>query len=137
MFSKVRFRPAIRLVANSAKANVVRSSSMSGRRFASSWDKSPEDLDAHIKVQQLMEKINSHPNIVSSMEKLNNVMSKKKLVDTESNEPPSVWQMVKLMMDKDVKEAMKELKVEMDKSGIEIGPEQLGPLMKVLGIEKK
>lgn len=40
-------------------------------------------------------------------------------------------------MDKDIREAMQKFKSEMDKSGINLGPDQLGPLMKVLGIEKK
>lgn len=111
--------------------------SLQSKRFASSWDKSPEDLDAHIKVQKLMEEIHSHPSIVESLEKLNTVMREKKLIDPESNEPPSIMQMVKLMMDKDVREAMQGFKSEMEKSGIQLGPDQLGPLMKVLGIEKK
>ncbi|CDO95755.1 unnamed protein product [Kluyveromyces dobzhanskii CBS 2104] len=106
------------------------------KRHASSWDKPPEDLDAHVKVQKLMEEIHSHPSIVESLERLNFVMREKKLIDPESHQPPSIMQMVKLMMDKDIREAMQNFKSEMDKSGINLGPDQLGPLMKVLGIEK-
>ena len=32
---------------------------------------------------------------------------------------------------------MKEFKSELQKSGIQLGPDQLGPLMTVLGLEKK
>ncbi|CAG98213.1 Dpc13p [Kluyveromyces lactis] len=110
---------------------------LQNKRYASSWDKSPEDLDAHVKVQKLMDEIHSHPSIVESLENLNSIMREKKLIDPESNEPPSIMQMVKLMMDKDIREAMQKFKSEMDKSGINLGPDQLGPLMKVLGIEKK
>lgn len=84
-----------------------------------------------------MDEIHSHPSIVESLENLNSIMREKKLIDPESNEPPSIMQMVKLMMDKDIREAMQKFKSDMDKSGINLGPDQLGPLMKVLGIEKK
>lgn len=129
-FSKIVRIGTVRPIVNCVKP-------LHTRRYASSWDKSPKDLEAHIKVQKLMDEIHSHPNIVASLEKLNTVMRDKKLVDPESNEPPSVWQMVKLMMDKDIREAMQEFKAEMEKSGIQLGPDQLAPLMQVLGIEKK
>lgn len=107
------------------------------RTYASSWDKPPNEVEAHIKVQRLLQDINSHPNVVKSLEVLNKVMIDKKLIDIETGSTPKTWQIVKIMMDKDVRDAMQAFKVELTKSGIKLGPDQLGPLMTVLGIHTK
>lgn len=58
---------------------------------------------------------------------------------TSANEENTMkpWQMIKILMDRDLRHAMKEFKLELEKSGIQLGPEQLAPLMTVLGLEKK
>ncbi|CAI4488739.1 ASN_collapsed_G0020090.mRNA.1.CDS.1 [Saccharomyces cerevisiae] len=118
---------------------------ISPRRFyAQSWDdRQPNDkIDAHIKVQKLMDQINSRPTVLEKLEKVSNIMIEKKLVNldgTSANEENTMkpWQMIKILMDRDLRHAMKEFKLELEKSGIQLGPEQLAPLMTVLGLEKK
>lgn len=114
------------------------------RYYAQSWDnRQPNDkIDAHIKVQKLMDEINSRPNVLEKLEQVSNIMIEKKLVNldtTSANEETTMkpWQMIKILMDRDLRHAMKDFKSELEKSGIQLGPEQLGPLMTVLGLEKK
>ncbi|CAI4039229.1 hypothetical protein SMKI_07G2070 [Saccharomyces mikatae IFO 1815] len=114
------------------------------RNYAQSWDnRQPnEKIDAHIKVQKLMDEINSKPNVLEKLEHVSNIMIDKKLVnlDTASASEENTikpWQMIKILMDRDLRHAMKEFKLELEKSGIQLGPDQLGPLMTVLGLEKK
>lgn len=114
------------------------------RYYAQSWDnRQPNDkIDAHIKVQKLMDEINSKPNVLEKLEQVSNIMIEKKLVNldtTSANEETTMkpWQMIKILMDRDLRHAMKDFKSELEKSGIQLGPEQLGPLMTVLGLEKK
>lgn len=116
-----------------------RSSVLGQRWYAQSWDnKQPNDqIEAHLKVQKLMDDIRSHPQLTEKLEKVSQIMIDKGLANSDSTKPPGPWQMVKILMDKDLKNAMSEFKQELQNAGIELGPEQLGPLMTVLGIEKK
>ena len=89
-----------------------------------------------------MDEINSKPNVLEKLEHVSNIMIDKKLVnlDTASASEENTikpWQMIKILMDRDLRHAMKEFKLELEKSGIQLGPDQLGPLMTVLGLEKK
>ncbi|SCU90175.1 LANO_0D07844g1_1 [Lachancea nothofagi CBS 11611] len=109
----------------------------SRRHYAQSWDnKHPnKDIDAHLKVQKLMDDIQSHPNVALKLRAVSEIMVSKGLASDDS--PPGPWKVVKILTDKDVRKAMFEFKEELQKSGIELGPDQLGPLMSVLGMEKK
>lgn len=117
----------------------LRSTGISQRWYAQSWDgKQPNDqIEAHLKVQKLMDDIHAHPQVTEKLEKVSKIMVDKGLANGDASKPPGPWQMVKILMDKDLKKAMAEFKDELQKSGIELGPDQLGPLMTVLGIEKK
>lgn len=109
------------------------------RWYAQSWDnRNPnEKIDAHLKVQKLMDDIHSHPRVMEKLEVVSQVMLKKGLANENEAEPLGPWQMIKILMDKDLKVAMGDFKEELQKAGIDLGPDQLGPLMTVLGIEKK
>ncbi|AET41172.1 Dpc13p Ecym_7342 [Eremothecium cymbalariae DBVPG len=131
-----------RTITRSSHVHVLRrtkiGTSVTIKNYATSWDKSPENLDAHLKVQKLMAEIQAHPNITSSLDHLSTLMKDKGLMNPESeNGPLTAWQMIKIMMDKDVREAMRDLKAQLEKSGISLGPDQLAPLMNVLGLNKK
>ncbi|SCU77800.1 LAFA_0A03444g1_1 [Lachancea sp. 'fantastica'] len=107
------------------------------RCYAQSWDNNRpnKDIEAHLKVQGLLDKIQSHPNVASKLREVSEIMVSKGLANDSA--PPGPWQVVKILTDKDVRRAMAEFKEELAKSGIELGPEQLEPLMAVLGMEKK
>lgn len=109
------------------------------RWYAQSWDnRNPnEKVEAHLKVQKLMDDIHSHPRVMEKLEVVSQVMLKKGLANEDQAEPLGPWQMIKILMDKDLKVAMGDFKQELQKAGIDLGPNQLGPLMTVLGIEKK
>lgn len=117
----------------------LRATSFSQRWYAQSWDgKEPNDqIEAHLKVQKLMDDIHSNPKVTEKLENVSKIMMDKGLANGDGSKPPGPWQMVKILMDKDLKNAMTEFKQELQNSGIELGPDQLGPLMTVLGIEKK
>lgn len=84
-----------------------------------------------------MDRIHSHPNVMQKLEKVSEIMIQKGLVTEDATKPLGPWQMIKVLMDKDLKTAMSEFKEELNKANIQLGPDQLGPLMSVLGIEKK
>ncbi|SCU78575.1 LAME_0A04940g1_1 [Lachancea meyersii CBS 8951] len=107
------------------------------RWYAQSWDNNQpnKDIDAHLKVQRLLDEIQSHPGVASKLRAVSEIMVSKGLANDSA--PPGPWQVVKILTDKDVRKAMAEFKDELSKSGIELGPDQLGPLMTVLGMEKK
>lgn len=116
---------------------VVLSSSV--RTYAQSWDgrKPNEKIEAHMKVQKLMDDIHAHPKVMEKLNVVSEIMISKGLASENSSKPLGPWQMIKILMDKDLKIAMNEFKTELENAGIDLGPDQLGPLMTVLGIEKK
>ncbi|SCU83018.1 LADA_0C09230g1_1 [Lachancea dasiensis] len=107
------------------------------RSYAQSWDerKPNKDINAHLQVQKLLDEIQSHPNVAAKLREVSEIMVSKGLANESA--PPGPWQVVKILTDKDVRKAMSEFKEELANSGIEVGPDQLGPLMTVLGMEKK
>lgn len=109
------------------------------RNYAQSWDgRNPNDkIDAHMKVQRLMDDIHSHPRVMEKLNVVSDIMISKGLASENSAKPLGPWQMIKILMDKDLKAAMNDFKSELETAGIDLGPDQLGPLMTVLGIEKK
>lgn len=109
------------------------------RNYAQSWDgRNPnEKVEAHLKVQKLMDDIHSHPKVMEKLNVVSEIMISKGLASENPTKPLGPWQMIKILMDKDLKEAMNEFKSELENAGINLGPDQLGPLMTVLGIEKK
>ncbi|KAL3229508.1 Uncharacterized protein RNJ44_01644 [Nakaseomyces bracarensis] len=114
------------------------------RFYAQSWDNkvNNDKIDAHIKVQQLMDRIHSNPEVMQKLEKVSQIMIEKKLVNNDNHDANGErsfkpMQMIKILMDKDLRLAMNEFKGSLDKAGIQLGPDQLGPLMTVLGIEKE
>lgn len=114
-------------------------STVSRRTYAQSWDdRNPnEKVDAHLKVQKLMDDIHSHPKVMEKLNAVSEIMISKGLANENPSKPLGPWQMMKILMDKDLKAAMGDFKSELEKAGISLGPEQLSPLMTVLGIEKK
>ncbi|GAV55664.1 hypothetical protein ZYGR_0AY00560 [Zygosaccharomyces rouxii] len=138
LFAARRFAP-VSFRAFQRPSVTVRATTFSQRWYAQSWDgKQPNDqIEAHLKVQKLMDDIHSHPKVTEKLENVSKIMLDKGLANGDGSKPPGPWQMVKILMDKDLKNAMAEFKQELQNSGIELGPDQLGPLMTVLGIEKK
>ncbi|SCW00961.1 LAFE_0D01970g1_1 [Lachancea fermentati] len=130
-------RVAPRFVIPGRLFNVLSANKSSKRWYAQSWDnKQPnKDVDAHIKVQQLLSDIQSHPNVLEKLNNISELMMSKGLANESA--PPGPWQVIKILTDKEMRVAMSQFKEELQKSGIEIGPDQLGPLMTVLGMDKK
>lgn len=129
---------ALRLRASAVPRLSFNSSSLLTRRhYAQSWDsKQPNDkVDAHIRVQKLLDQIHEHPQVVVKLNKFSELMVSKGLVDEKN--PPGPWQMIKILTDKEVRNAMAEFKVALEDAKIELGPDQLGPLLTVMGIDKK
>ncbi|QLQ79847.1 hypothetical protein HG537_0C04960 [Torulaspora globosa] len=129
-------------LANVSKANLRPRRALlscSVRTYAQSWDgrKPNEKIEAHMKVQKLMDDIQAHPKVMEKLNAVSEIMISKGLASEDSAKPVGPWQMIKIMMDKDLKIAMNDFKTELENAGIDLGPDQLGPLMTVLGIEKK
>lgn len=139
MLSRVRYARSLNIPFKGSKClhgNLPRTTI---RWYAQSWDsRNPnEKVEAHLKVQKLMDDIHSHPRVMEKLEIVSQVMLKKGLANEDQAEPLGPWQMIKILMDKDLKVAMGDFKQELQKAGIDLGPDQLGPLMTILGIEKK
>ncbi|KAH7608124.1 uncharacterized protein GVI51_D06127 [Nakaseomyces glabratus] len=114
------------------------------RAYAQSWDNryNNDKVDAHIKVQQLMDQIHANPAVMEKLEKVSKIMIEKNLINSDNHDANGQrsfkpMQMIKILMDKDLRLAMNEFKSSLDKAGIQLGPDQLAPLMTVLGIEKE
>ncbi|EDO16167.1 hypothetical protein Kpol_1026p14 [Vanderwaltozyma polyspora DSM 70294] len=120
------------------KPTSIQSAVVPKRWYAKSWDdrQANNNLEAHLKVQKLMDDINSHPTIVSKLEDIKNIMVEKGLVNSDEDKRLGIKQMINILMDKDLRRAMNELKEELANAGIQLGPDQLGPLMTVLGLEQ-
>ncbi|KAH3901671.1 Dpc13p SCDLUD_001441 [Saccharomycodes ludwigii] len=95
-----------------------------------------KESDELEKVQELMDKIYSNPSVLEKLNEISAIMVEKKYINPDSGSM-SPWSMIKVIMDKQVKGAMVELREEMQKCGINIGQDQIGALMSVLGMNGK
>lgn len=105
------------------------------RRFASSGpgdDKlTAEDAD---RVQQITNQIRQHPEIREKLDAFQDLLKAKGF---NSNEPPSLFKLMGLLAQKDVKDAISSLKASLEKNGVKLGPEDLNAFMKIYGFDKQ
>lgn len=106
------------------------------KNYVNSSNHSSKDREGHNEVQKLMNEVASHPNVMKAMQTLFKIMENKGLTKDQTDKQLSPWKMVRVIIDKDVRSAMQELRDELKKAGITLGQEQLTPLMKVLGLNK-
>lgn len=141
MLNKIlSFKYLNRIGWNSFKQNKkVSISAVDRKLYTTSWDKPPKrQNEAPTYLQLLVNQIHANPNVLKKIEDINNLMHKKGLMNSnDEDEILGPLQMIKFLMDKDLRTNMNCLKVELEKAGIVIGPEHLGSLMTVLGIRKK
>lgn len=98
-------------------------------RFASS--SSEDDLPDKdiLKLQDVVSKLNQHPEIRELLAELQTILVNKGF---NPEVQPSFTEIMKLFADKEVRELAKRLKGSLDKAGIEISPEDMGLFMKLL-----
>ncbi|CCC67143.1 hypothetical protein NCAS_0A05850 [Naumovozyma castellii] len=126
----------------SATRYSVRTFSVTRRAYAKSWDNTTqqnnEKINAHIQVDNLVSKIKAEPILTEKLEKIQNIMIEQNLVsNADGTAKPKIWQIVKILTNKELRTAMEEFKSELTNCGIELGPEQSKALMIVLGLEKE
>ncbi|KAF4470788.1 hypothetical protein FALBO_2303 [Fusarium albosuccineum] len=78
------------------------------------------------KVRETFEKLSRHPPAIIAMQKVGEIIKSKGF---EPGQPPSKMEVVKLMMDKEFREAAQTLTTEMQNAGIEINPDVFMKMM--------
>ncbi|CCE65317.1 hypothetical protein TPHA_0K01850 [Tetrapisispora phaffii CBS 4417] len=123
------------------KQNTITESVIQKRTYAKSWDDKyeNEDVSAHLKVQKLLDKIKSSEEVTEKLNKVQKILIEKGLVpkDGPTDLQANPLQIIKIFMNKELRESMLDLRKAMDKAGIELGQDQIGPIMTVLGMKNK
>lgn len=96
----------------------------------------PEDLSGGEAqtVQALISKIRETPEIKDKLDNFQVLLRDKGF---NTNEPPSLMKMMGLLAQKDVKDAISDLKSTLEDNGVKMGPEELSALMKLYGFDKQ
>ncbi|KAJ4127828.1 hypothetical protein NW768_008105 [Fusarium equiseti] len=94
------------------------------RRFASA-DQPPNmsEVEAMMNdplIRDTFEKLSRHPPAIAAMQRMGDVIKSKGL---DTSKPPSKMDLMKLMMDKEFRDASTELTTEMQNAGVEINPD--------------
>lgn len=105
---------------------------MISRTYASRLtDSEASDTD---RVQQITNKIREIPDIEI---KLNHFQMLLKDKGFNAAEPPSMFKLMSLLADREVKNCLKDLKQALDDNGVEIKPEDYSVFLKMYGLDKQ
>ncbi|KAL6916403.1 hypothetical protein FSST1_007898 [Fusarium sambucinum] len=100
------------------------------RRFASADQPSNmNDIESMMNdplIRDTFEKLSRHPPAIMAMQKMAEVLKGKGL---DGSKPPSKMDLMKLMMDKEFRDASTELTTEMQNAGVEINPDVFMKMM--------
>lgn len=103
------------------------------RRLATSSEITPEE-EQEQRFKKLIETFRSNPELRKQLDEFQSVLQKKNLnIDAER---PSVVQLFKIMMDKDVKESLGKLKKAMEDANISLNKDDVNAVMGILGWKK-
>ncbi|KAJ1023444.1 hypothetical protein NDA16_003061 [Ustilago loliicola] len=116
------FIPSVR-TAVSARPAALRLTPILGNRYASSA--SPNSFP---QLPPGFEKLAHSPSALSAISNLVEVM-KQNGVDLHTGEKPSMWQMVKLARNQEVRDATTKVMEELKNAGVDVSPERLQAIM--------
>ncbi|KAK7418025.1 hypothetical protein QQX98_004164 [Neonectria punicea] len=111
---------ARRLIARPFLSVATRRIHITPRRYAAAEPPNLSEMMNDPKVRETFEKLGRHPPAIVAMQKVGEIIKSKGL---EPGKPPSKMDMLKLMMDKDFREAAQTLTTEMQNAGVEINPD--------------
>ncbi|KAJ4178661.1 hypothetical protein NW755_013033 [Fusarium falciforme] len=113
----------LRLVARPLSRVAMRPLHVTPRRLASA---DPPNLSEMMmndpKIREMFEKLSRHPPAIIAMQKVGDIIKSKGF---EPGKPPSKMEVMKLLMDKEFRDAAQTLTTEMQNAGIEINPDAL------------
>lgn len=103
------------------------------RQLATSSDITPEE-EQEQRFKKLVETFRSNPELKKQLDEFQSILQKKNLnIDAER---PSVVQLFKIMMDKDVKESLGRLKKSMEDANMHLSKDDVNAVMSILGWKK-
>ncbi|SAM82867.1 uncharacterized protein UBRO_03399 [Ustilago bromivora] len=117
------FTPSFRSATLGARSTAFQISPVVGNRYASSA--SPNSFP---QLPPGFEKLAHSPSALSAISNLLEVM-KQNGVDLHTGEKPSMWQMVKLAKNQEVRDAITKAMEELKNAGVDVSPERLQAIM--------
>ncbi|EEU34993.1 uncharacterized protein NECHADRAFT_37325 [Fusarium vanettenii 77-13-4] len=112
----------LRLVSRPLSRVAMRPLHVTARRFASADPPNlPEMMMNDPKIRETFEKLSRHPPAIIAMQKVGDIIKSKGRF--EPGQPPSKMEVMKLLMDKEFRDAAQTLTTEMQNAGIEINPD--------------
>lgn len=85
------------------------------------------------RMQSLRESIARQPALAAQLEKIGHMLQQKGMVQGKL----TALQMLRIVFDREIKLELHAFKQELKRAGISLGPEQMGPLLSVLGLQRK
>lgn len=118
------------LVARAAPTVLGRVAPTNFIRFASNSNSDDFDLSDKdmIKVQEMVAKLNQHPEIRDILDQFQKLLLAKGF---NPNQPPSFMEMMRLLSQKDVRELASKMKDKFEEAGVKFSPEDMGLFMKL------
>ncbi|EWG54670.1 hypothetical protein FVEG_12822 [Fusarium verticillioides 7600] len=119
-----------RIIARPMLRVATRQIHVTPRRFASA-DQPPnmQQLESMMNdphIRETFEKLSRHPPAIEAMQKMGDIIKSKGLA---TSGPPSKMDIMKLMMDKEFRDAATNLTTEMQNAGVEINPDVFMKMM--------
>ncbi|KAG8672873.1 hypothetical protein FPOAC2_06286 [Fusarium poae] len=99
------------------------------RRFASADQPNMNNIESMMNdplIRDTFEKLSRHPPAIMAMQKMAEVLKSK---GVDGSKPPTKMDLMKLMMDKEFRDASTELTTEMENAGVEINPDVFMKMM--------
>ncbi|AMD22351.1 HGR012Wp [Eremothecium sinecaudum] len=106
-----------------------------GRYYSESRDSN--NNFANSAITKLMQQLQSSPKAKEAFDVVTRILLDKKLIDINSTKRPDTWQMIKLLIDPDVRAAMKNLSGKLHEAGIKLRKEDITTLMQLFKLNKK
>lgn len=100
------------------------------RFYATSANNNDQEF-VQLRIEEILQKINSNPGVSAAFTNLQEILVNKGLVKDDKTEF-HYSDYFKLLMDKDVKNALKAVKSAMEEANVLILPEEIDPLLKIL-----
>lgn len=106
------------------------------RGYATSLNEKAESLtqEQTQRINDIAQKLRSNPEIKTLLEQFQEILVNNGF---KPENPPSMFDMIRLLSKKDVKEHLLKLKAELDKANIQFGPEDIQSFMNFYNSQKK
>lgn len=93
-------------------------------------------LLAEARVQEISLQIRENKEIRDNLDQFQRLLAEKGFDPKTASAPPSLFKLMGLLAQKDVKQAIEKLKDSLEKAGVKLTPEDLSAFMKMYGFDK-